>query len=111
MAGHSNFDQELRARWDEFTYKANKRKGGMAGSSKGQPRPYAKQHILKARLFSPKTVGATLTVTPKHRFNKFGPGVYYQWEVIEPGIGIIEGVEVSAQEICDHFVVKQKGKR
>lgn len=109
MAGHSNFDQELRARWDEYTYKANKRKGGMAGSSKGQPRPYAKQNILKARLFSPKTVGTSLTVAPKHRFQKFVPGVYYQWEVIEPGIGIIEGAEVSAQEIVDHFIVKARG--
>lgn len=111
MAGHFNFDQELRARWDRQTYIGNKRKGGMAGSSKGQPRPYARQHILKARLFSPKTVGAVLTVTPKHQFKKFGPGVYYQWEVVDVGIGMIGNIEVSAQEIFDHFVVKQKGKR
>lgn len=105
-----NFDQSLRMKQGTEVYLANKRKAGMSGSSKGKPRPYSKQNALKARLWSPIFVGTSLTVTPKHPFKKFGRGVYYEWQIIEPGLGIIESTEVSAQEIFDHFVVKQKGK-
>lgn len=111
MAGHFNFDQELRARWDRQTYIDNKRKGGMTGSSKGQPRPYAKANALKARLWSPRTVGRTLTVVPKHNIPGFRIGQPYEWEVVEPGLGYINGIMLKADEISSHFIVKPKGKR
>lgn len=104
-----NFDQSLRMKQGTEVYLANKRKAGMSGSSKGKPRPYSKQNALKARLWSPIFVGTSLTVTPKHSFKKFGRGVYYEWQITEPGSGIIEDVAVSAQEIFDHFIVKAKG--
>ena len=110
MAGNKNFDRELRMKQGSETYFANKRKAGASGSSKGTPRPYSKQNALKARLWSPLFVGTSLTVTPKHPFKKFGRGVYYEWQITAPGFGIIESTEVSAQEIFDHFIVKQKGK-
>lgn len=109
MAGVPNFDQALRAKQGSETYFANKRKAGAASSSKGKPRPYSKANALKARLWSPLFVGTSLTVTPKHPFKKFGRGVYYEWQITEPGSGIIENVAVSAQEIFDHFIVKAKG--
>lgn len=110
MAGNHNLDRDLLLKQGRETYLANKRKAGASGSSKGVPRPYSKQNALKARLWSPLFVGKSLTVTPKHPYKKFGRGVYYEWEITEPGFGEIEGIEVSAQEIFDHFVVKQKGK-
>ena len=109
MSGVPNFDQHLRMKLGKEQYLANKRKGA-SGSSKGTPRPYSKQNALKARLWSPLFVGTNLTVTPKHPYKKFGRGVYYEWEITAPGLGEIEGIELSAQEIFDHFVVKQKGK-
>ena len=107
--GNINFDKELRLKQGEAQYRLNKSKAGMSGSSAGQPRPYAKQNMLKARLFSPMLVGQKLTVTPKHKYLKFGPGVYYTWSIIEEGVGEIEGITIEAQEIADHFVVKPKG--
>lgn len=107
--GTPNFDQMLRAKQGSETYFANKRKAGASGSSKGKPRPYSKANALKARLWSPLFVGTSLTVTPKHTFKKFGRGVYYEWQITEPGLGTIEGIDVSAQEIFDHFIVKTKG--
>lgn len=109
MSGVPNFDQHLRMKLGKEQYLANKRKAGASGSSKGTPRPYSKQNALKARLWSPLFVGTSLTVTPKHTFKKFGRGVYYEWQITEPGSGIIESTEVSAQEIFDHFIVKPKG--
>ena len=109
MAGNKNFDRELRMKQGSETYFANKRKAGASGSSRGTPRPYSKKNALKARLWSPIFVGTSLTVSPKHTFKKFGRGVYYEWQIIEPGLGIIESTEVSAQEIFDHFIVKAKG--
>lgn len=109
MAGNKNFDQELRLKLGSEKYRAAKQKAGMSGSSKGKPRPYSKANALKARLWSPLFVGTSLTVTPKNSFKKFGRGVYYEWKITEPGLGIIESTEVSAQEIYDHFIVKPKG--
>lgn len=111
MAGSKNFDQELLMKQGRETYLANKVKGGRSGSSAGKPRPYAKQNMLKARLWSPMLVGQSLTVTPKHPYHKFGPGCYYEWNITEAGFGIIEDTELSAQEIYDHFIVKPKGIR
>lgn len=111
MAGNKNLDQELLMKQGRETYLANKRKAGASGSSAGKPRPYAKQNALKARLWSPLFVGTSLTVTPKHPFKKFGPGCYYEWQITEPASGIIEDIDVSAQEIYDHFIVKPKGTK
>lgn len=107
--GNKNFDQELLLRQGRETYLANKSKAGMSSSTAGRPRPYAKQNMLKARLWSPLLVGQTLTVTPKHPYLKFGPGCYYEWKVTEVGSGIIESTEISAEEISEHFIVKPKG--
>lgn len=106
-----NFDQSLRMKQGTETYLANKRKAGMSGSSKGKPRPYSKQNALKARLWSPITVGQTLTVVPKHNFLGFNIGQLYEWEVVEPGLGYVGGIMVKADEIAEHFIVKPKGKR
>lgn len=111
MPGRKNLDQEMKMRFTREQYYENKRKAGASGSSAGLPRPYAKANALKARLWSPILVGTSLIVTPKHPFKKFRRGVYYEWNVIEAGLGIIENTEVSAQEIYDHFIVKPKGKR
>lgn len=109
--GSKNFDQELRMKQGERLYRLNKQKGGAASSTKGVPRPYSRKNALKARLWSPLFIGTSLTVTPKESFNKFKRGVYYEWQITEAGFGIIEGVEVSAQEIYDHFIVKPKGTK
>lgn len=111
MTGNRNFDQELRLKKGSAQYRLDKSKAGRCGSSAGQPRPYARQNILKARLFSPALIGRTLTVSPKHAYLRFRPGVYYKWDIIEAGVGYIEGVEIEAQEISDHFIVKTKGKK
>ena len=110
MAGNKHFDEELRLKKGSVQYRLDKSKAGRSGSSAGKPRPYAKQNMNKARLFSPLLVGRYLTVVPKHKYLKFGPGVYYNWYVIEAGVGNIEGVEITAQEIADHFIVKTKGR-
>lgn len=109
--GHPSFDQSLRLKLGTERYLANKRKAGASGSSKGKPRPYSKQNALKARLWSPLFVGTSLTVTPKHPINSMRPGRYYEWKITEPGLGIIDGASVSAQEIYDDFVVKAKGAK
>lgn len=105
------FDAELRMKQGLEAYLANKRKAGMSGSSKGKPRPYAKQNALKARLWSPVSVGASLTVVPKHNLSGFHIGRPYEWEVVEPGLGYIGGIMMKADEIYEHFIVKPKGKR
>lgn len=109
MAGNKNFDKELRMKQGSRTYFLNKSKAGRSSSTAGKPRPYAKHNIAKARLFSPILVGKSLTVTPKHKYLKFGPGVYYKWVIIEEGVGYIEGTLVEADEIAEHFIVKPKG--
>lgn len=108
MPGIPNFDQYLRLKYGAEQYHQNKIKAGRSGSSAGVPRPYAKQNASKAHLFSPVLVGKSLTVTPKHKYLKFGPGVYYEWNIIEAGTGEIDGIELTAQEISDHFIIKAK---
>lgn len=110
MTGRKNFDQELRMRQSRATYLANKSKAGMAGSSAGKPRPYAKKNMAYARLHSPQLVGQTLTVSPKHQFQTFQVGKYYEWSIIEAGVGLVDGYELTAKEIKDHFMVIPKRK-
>lgn len=109
--GNINFDKELRLKQGAEQYRLNKSKAGRSGSSAGKPRPYARQNIMKARLFSPMLVGKSLTVTPKHKFLKFCPGCYYEWDIIEEGLGYIGSEMLGAQEIFDHFIVKTKGQK
>lgn len=103
-----DFDKNLRIKLGAEQYRLNKSKAGRCGSSAGQSRPYAKALMLRARLYSPKLIGQTIPVTPKHPYLKFGPGVNYLWEVFEEGVGRIEGVEVEAKEIIEHFIVRRK---
>ena len=109
--GNVNFDKELRLKQGAEQYRLNKSKAGRSGSSAGKPRPYAKQNMLKARLFSPQLVGKSLTVTPKHKYLMFGPGCYYEWDIIDEGVGYIGSTMIEAQEIIDHFIVKTKGAK
>lgn len=111
MAGNINFDKELRLKKGSAQYRLDKSKAGRCGSSAGQPRPYAKANMLKARLHSPLLIGQALTVTPKHQYLKFGPGVYYEWHIIEAGEGYIDSTPIDASEIIEHFIVKTKGKK
>lgn len=111
MAGNYNLDRDLLLKQGRETYLANKRKAGASGSSAGKPRSYARQNALKARLWSPITVGQTLTVVPKHKISGFNIGQPYEWEVVEPGLGYIGGIMMKADEIYEHFIVKPKGKR
>lgn len=106
-----NFDQRLKASKSKEEYHWDKVKGGRSGSSAGQPRAYASANMKKARLYSPQVVGQPITVTPKHSYLRFRPGCYYEWHVIEPGFGIIDNVELSAEEIATHFIIKPKGKK
>ena len=110
MAGNKNFDKELRLKKGSAQYRLDKSKAGRCGSSAGQPRPYAKANMLKARLNSPLLIGHSLTVTPKHQYLHFRPGAYYEWRIIEAGEGFIDYTSVEASEIIEHFIVKTKGK-
>ena len=104
-------EEELRLKKGSAQYRLDKSKAGRCGSSAGQPRPYARQNVLKARLFSPVFIGKSLTVSPKHPYLRFKPGNYYKWSIVEAGVGYIEDVEVEAQEISEHFIVKTKGSK
>ena len=73
-----SFDARLRMSQTKEKYHADKVKAGRVSTSAGVPRPYARKNVLKAQLFSPKIVGTSVVVTPKHPFKKFGPGVYYE---------------------------------
>lgn len=110
MAGNVNFDKELRLKKGSVQYHLDKQKAGRSGSSAGQPRPYAKKNMSKAMLFSPMTVGKTLLVVPKHNYLVFHPPRIYEWHVIEPGVGKAQGIELTAEEISEHFIVKRKEK-
>lgn len=110
MAGNVNFDKELRLKKGSVQYRLDKSKAGRCGSSAGQPRPYAKQNMLKARLYSPIMIGAKLTLAPKHNYLHFHVGKYYECEIIEAGLGVIGNYEIEASEIVEHFIVKPKGK-
>lgn len=105
-----NFDERLRMSMTREQYRLAKSKGGRSGSSAGQPRPYAKQNMFKAQLFSPRRIGSTILVSPKHTYLRFRVGHLYEWHVYDSGRGTIDGVEVSAEEIWEHFIVK-KGKK
>lgn len=103
-----NFDERVRATKTREQYHLDKVKAGRSGSSKGQPRPYAKQNMAAARLYSPALVGQSLTVTPKHPYQRFRPTICYEWQVLEPGYGIIGIDDITADEIRQHFIVKKK---
>ena len=91
-------------------YLSDKQKAGASSSSAGRPRPYARKNMATARLYSPQVVGQTLTVKPKQGYGSLRAGHYYGWKVIEPGLGVIEGMEISADEIREHFIVVPKSK-
>lgn len=109
--GNVYFDQELRLKKGADQYRLDKSKAGRCGSSAGQPRPYAKANIAKARLYSPMSIGRHLTITPKHNYMVFRIGNYYDCEIIEAGVGLSQGVELEAEEIIEHFIVKTKGQK
>lgn len=108
--GNINFDKELRLRKGLEQYRRDKSKAGRSGSSAGKPRPYAKQNMAYARLFSPLMVGHSMTVTPKHNYLSYRVGQYYEWYIIEEGLGTILGRELEANEIKEHFKVIPKKK-
>lgn len=108
MPGNKNFDKELRLKLGREQYHLNKSKAGRSGSSAGQPRPYAKQNIAKARLHSPLLIGTSITVAPKHPFLTFRVGQYYDWHIIDKGVGEINGYEIEANQIIEHFIVVPK---
>lgn len=106
--GNRNFDKELRLKKGSAQYLADKSKAGRSGSSAGKPRPYAKKNMAKARLFSPILIGQTLVVTPRHPFLSFQVGQYYEWAIMEAGVGMIKGYELEAEQIAEHFIVIPK---
>lgn len=105
---NKSFDRDLRVKLGAEQYRLNKSKAGRCSSTAGQPRPYARANMLRARLFSPKIIGQTIPVSPKHPYLRFQPGDTYLWEVFEEGVGKIGGVEIEAKEIIDHFIVRRK---
>lgn len=108
--GDANFDKVLRMKKGEAQYRADKAKAGRAGSSAGKPRPYARHSIKIALLYSPKSVGRSFTVKPKEQYRAFSPSFLYQWKCLGDGEGEIEGFDVTADEIKEHFIVKRKGE-
>lgn len=105
---NKDFDRRLRISKGATQYHLDKVKAGRSGSSAGKPRPYAKRNMLKARLHSPLLVGCTLTVSPKHPYLSYGVGRYYEWSIIETGVGTINGFELEADTILEHFIVIPK---
>lgn len=105
-----NFDERLRISKGSYQYHLDKVKGGYASSSAGKPRPYAKQNMRVALFSSPRMVGHTLVVKPKHNFSQFHIGKLYECFIIERGVGIIEGEEFQASEIKEHFILVPKRK-
>ena len=108
MAGNRNFDKELRLKKGSVQYRLDKSKAGRCGSSAGKPRPYAKRNMLKARLNSPLMVGHSFTVSPRHSYLAFRVGQYYEWAIIDSGVGLINGIELEASDIIEHFIVIPK---
>lgn len=108
MRGNTNFDRELRLRKGSVQYRLDKSKAGRSGSSAGKPRPYARVNMLKARLHSPLMVGHSLTVSPRHPYLTFRVGQYYEWAIIDSGVGLINGYELEADDIIEHFIVIPK---
>lgn len=111
MSGNKNFDKELRLRKGSVQYRLDKSKAGRSGSSAGKPRPYARQNILKARLYSPILIGQSVTVTPRHPYLTYQVGRYYEWSIIDSGVGLINGYELEASDIIEHFIVIRKGEQ
>lgn len=106
-----NFDKELRMRLGAEQYRLNKSKAGRCGSSAGQPRPYARKNMATARLYSPLLVGHSLTVTPKKNFSTFKVGQLYEWQILEPGYGEVNGHEFLASDINELFIVRKKNEK
>lgn len=109
--GNRNFDNELKLKKGLAQYHLDKKKAGMSGSSAGQPRPYARQNVLYARLFSPLFIGKSFTITPKHSYLHFSVGKHYEWTMIEEGLGNVDGYEMEAKEIKDHFMLVPKRRQ
>lgn len=103
-----NFDERLRIKKGSVQYHLDKVKGGRCGSSAGHPRPYARQNMLTARLYSPKLIGQSVIVTPKADFMGFRTGVYYEWRVVDEGEGYIGGMILDADDIKKNFIVKRR---
>lgn len=66
------------------------------------------RHHPEVRLYSPNNIGQSVTVTPKRPYLHLRPGTYYIWKMVEPGVGLIEGEEMTAEELLEHFVIKEK---
>lgn len=108
--GNVNFDNNLRMMKGREQYLRDKSKAGRSGSSAGKPRPYARNNMKYARLYSPLLVGQTVVITPKKPTSGFILGRLYEWRVVEPGLGYIGNIEFSADEIKNLFKVIPKGK-
>lgn len=106
-----NFDKQLRASKGGLQYHLDKVRGGQSGSSAGKPRPYARANIAIAQLYSPRAVGRVFAVKPKSNWNQFRMGAYYEWKMTEPGYGLIDGVEVSADELKKNFIIITKRRK
>lgn len=109
--GDINFDRNLRMKLGAEQYRRNKSKAGASGSSAGQPRPYARKNIAKARLSSPILVGRDVIITPKKNFSTFRVGKLYTWHVSEPGFGDVNGHEFLANDIDELFIVRRKNEK
>ena len=105
-----DFDRRLRLLKGKEQYLRDKSKAGRMGSSAGRPRPYARQLMKNARLYSPTTVGQTLIVTPLDDAYGYVKGHLYEWKVEEEGLGRIGNQYLSADEIRHHFKVIPKKK-
>lgn len=106
--GNKDFDRSLLLKKGRIQYINDKRKAGMSSSTKGMPRKYARQNMLTARLYSPKLIGQSVTVTPKESFSIFRVGHYYEWKVVDEGLGFIQGIELDADDIKKNFIVKRR---
>lgn len=105
-----DFDKRLMLLKGKEQYLRDKSKAGRMGSSAGRPRPYARQLMKSARLYSPLLVGQTLTVTPLDDTLGYAKGRLYEWKVEEAGYGTIAGRPLSADDIRSHFKVIPKAK-
>lgn len=105
-----NFDERIRAKKTPAQYHEDKVKAGRMGSSAGRSRPYARANMRKALLYSPKKVGQTVLVSPKHEYKGLHIGRQYEWLVLEPGYGIIGVTDFSAEEIAEHFIVRTRNR-
>lgn len=108
--GKKNFDKDLRLLKGTEQYLKDKSKAGRSSSTAGQPRPYAKKTMLKARLYSPVLVGQSVTVVPLHDVYGLVKGRPYEWKVVEPGLGYIGGQLLGAEEINNLFKYVPKSK-